>query len=135
MYFHFRFLRNDSPILIIFFWPHIKIRQLERENALNNIDVVVLMSEDDKNRVRNKPTSSNTDDDWVLVTKDNVSKTNDRLNEYEIETKNEITKQKYFFNTRRVLTNKYNIYVTTILYFQILHFATQSYEKHLPENE
>lgn len=52
--------------------------------------MVVLLSENDKQKIK-----SSCADDWVLITLDDVSRANNRLTEYEIETKNELTKQKY----------------------------------------
>lgn len=57
-----------------------------------NIDVVILVP-DDKFRTF-KPSELTTYDDCVLVNKDNMSKINEQINEYEAETQAELAKQK-----------------------------------------
>lgn len=59
---------------------------------MSNIDVVILVP-DDKFRTL-KPNESTTYDDCVLVNKDNMSKINEQINEYEAETQAELAKQK-----------------------------------------
>lgn len=59
---------------------------------MNDIDVVIMLPED---RFRTlKPSETTTFNDCVLVNKNNMSKINEQINEYEMETLNEHAKQK-----------------------------------------
>lgn len=59
---------------------------------MNDIDVVIILPED---RFRTlKPSETTTFNDCVLVNKNNMSKINEQINEYEMETLNEHAKQK-----------------------------------------
>lgn len=67
--------------------------QDEREMQLNDIDVVILLPEDRFKTL--KPSETTSFEDCVLVNKNNMSKINEQINEYETETLNELAKQKY----------------------------------------
>lgn len=59
---------------------------------MNDIDVVIMLPED---RFRTlKPSETIPFNDCVLVKKNNMSKINEQINEYEMETLNEHAKQK-----------------------------------------
>lgn len=55
---------------------------------------MVILVPDDKFKTL-KPSDSTPFEDCVLVNKDNMSKINEQINEYETETHTEIAKQKY----------------------------------------
>lgn len=67
--------------------------QEERETQLNDIDVVILLPEDRFKSL--KPSETTSFEDCVLVNKNNMSKINEQINEYETEALNEFSKQKY----------------------------------------
>lgn len=65
--------------------------QQERDNALDNIDVVILLPEKQAKLYQSSKTAS----DFVLVNKGNITEMKEQLHEYEVETKNEIEKQRF----------------------------------------
>lgn len=67
-------------------------QQDERDAQLSNIDVVILVPDDRFKTLKSNESMSY--DDCVLVNKDNMSKINEQISEYEAETQAELAKQK-----------------------------------------
>lgn len=58
---------------------------------MDNIDVVILLPEKQADLYQ----SSKTARDFVLVNKGNITEMKEQLHEYEVETKNEVEKQRF----------------------------------------